>query len=124
MELTSDRLSSVSLGDSVLSDDNDYVTANNSLVGDGSLLPDIPGASSSPLEISPRCDVDKPDEPSRTLHSQSDQLNIGKTVVHVDDGSMHGSPGMFDDDEIAQLASKIKTILVQESPRGREFEGT
>lgn len=47
-----------------------------------------------------------------------------KTIVHVDDGSIHGSPNLFDEEEIAQLASKIKTILVQESPRGRDFEET
>jgi len=46
--------------------------------------------------------------------------NIGKhrTVVHVDDGSIHGSPNLCNDEEIEQLASKIKTILVQDSPRG------
>jgi len=47
-----------------------------------------------------------------------------KTIVHVDDGSIHGSPNLFDEEEIAQLASKIKTILVQESPRGRDFDET
>ena len=38
-----------------------------------------------------------------------------KTVVHVDDGSLHGSSALFNDDELEQLASKIKTILVSDN---------
>lgn len=66
-----------------------------------------------------------PDDCSCTPVPTSDrEVRQQKTIVHVDDGSIHGSPNLFDEDEIAQLASKIKTILVQESPRGRDFEDT
>ena len=43
-----------------------------------------------------------------------------RTVVHVDEGSIHGSPTLFDEEELAQLASKIKTIYVTETPRSTE----
>ena len=41
-------------------------------------------------------------------------------MVHVDEGSIHGSPTLFDEEELAQLASKIKTIYVTETPRSTE----
>jgi len=52
--------------------------------------------------------------------SQNEEVELSprhRTIVHVDDGSIHGSPSLFNDDDLAQLASKIKTILVAESPR-------
>ena len=56
--------------------------------------------------------------------SSSSREGRQKTIVHVDDGSIHGSPNLFDEEEIEQLASKIKTILVQDSPRTRDPEET
>ena len=38
----------------------------------------------------------------------------GRTVVHVEDGSMHGTT-LFDEDELTQLTSKRLKILVQDS---------
>lgn len=59
-----------------------------------------------------------------TRQVSSPTATPGKTIVHVDDGSIHGSPTLFDEDELDQLTTKIKTILVAESPRGQEVNNT
>lgn len=100
---------------STLSEDTNNTSDNS--------IHDVPGAT-SPGQYQPPDAITEADDSSPSSNSRSRQRPIGKTVVHVDDGSIHGSPGLFDEDEIAQLASKIKTILVQESPRSREYEGT
>lgn len=54
------------------------------------------------------------------ISSSSRPIIKHRTVVHVDEGSIHGSPTLFDDEDLAQLASKIKTIYVTETPRSAE----
>ena len=60
-----------------------------------------------------------------SINSRPNELSFARKVtVHVDDGSMHGSASLFDEEELAQLASKIKTIHVAESPRSCGVDDT
>lgn len=85
---------------------------------------EIPEDMDSPADAITPVDGDLSCSPVTVSDSSAMATRRQKTIVHVDDGSIHGSPNLFDEEEIAQLASKIKTILVQESPRGRDFDET
>ena len=54
--------------------------------------------------------------PIAMMSSSAPESSRRKPIVHVDDGSIHGSPNNLDEEEIAQLASKI-FVSQQFSPR-------
>uniref|UniRef100_T2M9J5 RING-type E3 ubiquitin transferase n=1 Tax=Hydra vulgaris TaxID=6087 RepID=T2M9J5_HYDVU len=50
------------------------------------------------------------ESPSQLTNKVSSTFH--KTLVHVDEGSVHGSTALFEDNELEQIASKMKTIIV------------
>lgn len=81
-------------------------------------LDDGAGHSADPDPESP-CKVahSDGDSPRTTIHVGDDVADRSPTV-HVDDGSMHGTTSLFNDEELAQLTSKKFSILVSENPEG------
>ena len=60
--------------------------------------------------------VEECSSPPIAMSSSAPESRRRKPIVHVDDGSIHGSPNNLDEEEIAQLASKI-FVSQQFSPR-------
>ena len=72
------------------------------------------GNTTTPRSVIPS--VEECSSPPIAMSSSAPESSRHKPVVHVDDGSIHGSPNNLDEEEIAQLASKI-FVSQQQSPR-------
>lgn len=47
-----------------------------------------------------------------------------RTMVHVDEGSIHGSPSLFDEEDLVDLTSKKLKLLVAENSVSSEIDNT
>ena len=93
--------------------------------------PDIVGGYSgqqnthSPIQAISRSIADDDEggspSPRETLFVEDDPP---RTIVHVDEGSIHGTTSLFDDEELAELTSKKLKILVSENSMSSEVDNT